>query len=287
MLSKSKGQFLQDTRKYSRDFIGMNAAPMYKNIVNISKTLLESFEKNLEDEFSKDATILDKLTKISTQFEEEAKNLEHFDRERTTALFNELAEFFKEDNHNTKITQYELYKSRIVHSLYSFLTLPEGKHEETKLEDRSGEAENSEVLDQYLTILARYTCFINAFHDSGSLKLLKDLMATFENTVKISFMSYYNNELMAYHDGINLAYDLKKYSKRNKLQLTYDPQIEKRIKEAELIEKGRPFKKSIKDYFAAKNLISPPKYEDEGFEDEDFFKNISEIALNKAQTSKD
>ena len=286
MLSKNKGQFLQDTRKYSRDFIGMNAAPMYKNIVNISKTLLESFEKNLDEEFSKDATILDKLTKISIQLEEEAKNLKHFNREKTMALFTELAEFFKEDTHNTKITQYELYKSRLVHSLHWFLTLP-AKQEETKSSDISNDIDHQETLNEYLTILARYACLINAFHDSGSLKLLKDLMTTFENTMKISFMTYYSNELMAYHDGVNLAYDLKKYSKRNKLQLTYDPQIDKRIREAELIEKGRPFKKSIKDYFAAKNLISPPKYEDEGFEDEDFFRNISEIALQKNQTSKD
>ena len=112
-------------------------------------------------------------------------------------------------------------------------------------------------------------------------------MTTFENTLKTSFINYYSNELTSYHDGINLAYDLKKYSKRNKLQLTYEPQIEKRIKEAELIEKGKPFKKSIKDYFAAKNPINPPKYEDEGFEDEDFFKNISELTMQKTQTSKE
>ena len=113
LLSKSKGQFLQDTRKYSRDFIGMNAAPMYKNIVSISKTLLESFEKNMDEEFSKDATILDKLTKISLLLEEESKNLKHFDKDKTLSLFQELAEFFKEDTNSTKITQYELYKSKL------------------------------------------------------------------------------------------------------------------------------------------------------------------------------
>lgn len=283
MLHKSKAMYNQEARKYSRDFIGINAAPMYKNIVMYSKKLLTAFEESLKEEFTKDADILERLTLLSQNFMEESKNARHFDREKSLRLFRELADFFEGDSSSTKITQYELYKSKLVHALHSFLCLPL-KEEESKSAGTKEEKVAFGNSDEYLTILSRYVCLIEVFTENESNKLLKGLISTFENAIKISFSNYYQQELLAYHDGVNLAYDLKKYSKRNKLQLMYEPNIESKIAEAEAAEKGEPYyKSSIKQYFKAKIPANPPqpKYEGEGFEDEDFLKSIPELNMDK------
>lgn len=101
-------------------------------------------------------------------------------------------------------------------------------------------------------------------------------------------MTYYSAELNSYHDGVNLAYDLKKFSKRNKLQLTYDPYVDKRIKEEEMIKKNQPYKKSIKDYFSAKSTKPPAQQESKDFEDEEIFNSVAKIAQQqKAVESSD
>ena len=76
----------------------------------------------------------------------------------------------------------------VVHSLHCYLTLP-AKQEESKSSEKSDEVESEEHVREYFTLIARYTCLVEAFHDSGSLKLLKDLMTTFENTLKTSFIN--------------------------------------------------------------------------------------------------
>lgn len=283
LLHKSKVLYNQEARKYSRDFIGINAAPMYKNIVMYSKKLLTEFEESLREEFTKDADILERLTQLSQSFMDESKSARHFDREKTLRLFRELAEFFEGDSSSTKITQYELYKSKLAHALHSFLSLPL-KEEESKSAGTKEEKASSGNVDEYFTILSRYVCLVEVFTENESNKLLKGLISTFENAIKISFSNYYQQELLAYHDGVNLAYDLKKYSKRNKLQLMYEPNIESKIAEAEALEKGEPYyKSSIKQYFKAKIPANPPKpkYEGEGFEDEDFMKSIPELNMDK------
>jgi len=69
-----KTQADQDTRKYSRDYIGTNSTPIYKNILSISKTLLKSFDHNLNNQFSKNTNILEKLTNLSNTFLEDSKS---------------------------------------------------------------------------------------------------------------------------------------------------------------------------------------------------------------------
>ena len=94
--------------------------------------------------------------------------------------------------------------------------------------------------------------------------------------MKVSFTNYYSQELNAYHDGVNLAYDLKKYSKRNKLQLVYEPNILNKIRDEEEAEKGN-YGKSLKTKKGAKAT----KYDGRGFEDEDFLKHFPEPKLDK------
>lgn len=286
LLHKSKNMYNQEARKYSRDFIGINTAPMYKNIVKISKNLLTAFEESLQaDSGASEISYLKELTKLADKFNEESKSARGFDHEKTIKLFKELSHFFKEDT-NSKITQYELYKSQLIHSLHNFLSLPLKEEESKGGEDKKNQS--SQPTEEYLTILSRYVCLLDTFTDHGNSKALKSLMSTFENTVKISFNNYFQQELLAYHDGVNLAYDLKKYSKRNKLQLVYEPNIERKIKEQEAAEKGETYT-GYKAYYKQKAPAYPPmpKYEGEGFEDEDFLKHFPEPQMDKFQSKQE
>jgi hypothetical protein len=273
-LHKYKGGCMQDLRKYSRDFIGMNTAPMYKNIVNTAQKLLEELEKSLKEEYSEESAILQKLSELSIKFDEESKNARNFNKDKTIDLFNQLAEFFKVHNNGNKITQYELYKSNLIHSLHNFLSLPLIEEESKQSKDTM-----SSNIDEYNTILCRYLCLIDSFCEENNPKALKILMSTLENTMKISFSNYYSQELLAYHDGLNLAYDLKKYSKRNKLQLVYEPNILKKIEEQEVAEKGQ-YGYSYNKYNASPNP-PVPQCEGEGFEDEEFINHFPEPSLEK------
>jgi hypothetical protein len=203
-LNKYKSGYMYDSRKYSRDFIGMNTAPMYKNIVNTAHKLLEELERSLKEDYSEEAGILERLSELSRKFDEESKNARVFNKEKTVDLFNQLAEFFTVSNDSTKITQFELYKSKLIHSFHSFLSLPLKEEESKQSKDNV-----SSNIDEYNTILCRYLCLVDTFNEDKNPKALKILMSTFENTVKISFSNHYSQELLAYHDGVNLAYDLK------------------------------------------------------------------------------
>lgn len=282
MLHKNRAMYSQEARKYSRDFISMNTAPMYKNIVSTSKKLLEAFEASLKDEFSNEANTLGRLTELANDFFDESKNSDKFNREKTIKMYNTLAGFYKAEHSTTKITQYELHKSKIVDALHSFLSLPT-KEEESKSSNKSEDKPAEQHQEEYFTILSRYMCLVEVFCEDKSDKDLKALINTFENAIKISFNSYYQQELTSYHDGVNLAYDLKKYSKRNRLQLTYEPDIERKIAEAEAAESGKPYKykKSIKEFFKAKQAQKPGQYKGESFEDEEFMKNIPEPSMEK------
>ena len=101
--------------------------------------------------------------------------------------------------------------------------------------------------------------------------------------LKTSFNNYYQQELLAYHDGLNLVYDLKKYTKRNRMQLVYEPNIEQKIEREEAAEKGESYTKvAYKGYYKTKaQNLAPPKHGGEGFEDEDFLQHFSEPAMNK------
>jgi hypothetical protein len=46
---------------------------------------------------------------------------------------------------------------------------------------------------------------VEVFLANDNSKMLKSLVTVFENAIKISFSSYYHQELMAYHDGVNLG----------------------------------------------------------------------------------
>ena len=155
ILLQGKAAYTQEARKYSRDFIGMNTAPMYKNIVSISKKLLTSFEENLNEEFDKDAKILERLNTLAQTLMDESKNARNFDRGKTIEIFKNLTSFFEGDNNSTKITQYELCKSKLVHALHSFLSLPL-KEEESKSQGKVTEKASSKDSEEYLTIMSRY-----------------------------------------------------------------------------------------------------------------------------------
>jgi hypothetical protein len=268
----------------------MNTAPMYKNIVNISKKLLVSFEESLKEEFDKDANILDRLIKLSEEMTQESKSARKFDREKSSEIFKRLSKFFEGGSNSTKITQYELTKSKLAHALHSYLSLP--LKEESKSDNKMQESNSSKDVEEYFTILSRYVCLIDTFLDSESTRPLKALVSLFENSLKISFNNYFSQELTAYHDGVNLgkfmssspAYDLKKYSKRNKLQIVYDPHIEKKFAEEEAIERGEipnP-NSSVKQFFKAKK-----DYEGEGFEDKDLFKSFNEPKMDKTISTRE
>jgi hypothetical protein len=78
---------------------------------------------------------------------------------------------------------------------------------------------------------------------------------------------------------------LKKYCKRNKLQVVYEPNIERKFIEQEAAEKGEipqqtlAFKKELKSKLLGKP--KPQKYEGEGFEDEEIVKSITEPKMEK------
>lgn len=263
----------------------MNTAPMYKNIVTSAQKVYHELEKNLKEEFSEEASILERLTELSNEFSIESKNARIFDEVKTTNLFNKLAEFYKSNKNFTKITQYELCKSKLIHSLHCFLSLPI-KEEESKSSEKGKTKEIPKNSDEYLTILSRYLCFVSVFNEGNNPKVFKNLISTFENSIKVSFTNHFSQELNAYHDGLNLAYDLKKYSKRNKLQLVYSPNILKKFEEDEIAEKGAcsyagAFKASIPSKKPAKI------YKGEGFEDQDFMQHFPEPKLDKFISKKE
>lgn len=271
---------------------------MYKNIVNISKKLLVSFEESLKEEFDKDANVLSRLTKLAEEMTQESKSARRFDKEKTTEIFKRLIRFFEGDSNSTKITQYELCKSKLVHALHSYLSLPL-KEEESKSNTKSQDLSPQKYEEEYMTILSRYVCLVDTFMDCSSTRPLKALVSLLENSLKISFTNFFSQELTAYHDGVNLgkymrsssAYDLKKYSKRNKLQIVYDPNVEEKFRQEEAIERGEiPNPNvSVKQFFKAKGLIKEPKkdYEGEGFEDQDLFKSITEPKMDKTISTRE
>ena len=161
-MKQKQGKLPPDSRKYSRDFIGMNSAPMYNNIVENAHKVLVEIEKSLDEDCSEEASILDRLSTLSKEFEEESKNARMFNEGRTRSMFQQLSEFFKKDNNGGKITQYELYKSKIVHSLKSFLSLPIVE-EEFKDSDKNKDNKGFKNTDEYYTILSRYLCFVDVF----------------------------------------------------------------------------------------------------------------------------
>jgi hypothetical protein len=252
---------------------------MYKNIVNMAKEMLDEFEKSLSEEISEEVSIISRLSKLADIFFKESKSAKEFDRTKIERLFKELASLFKSEGSTSKVTQYELYKSKIVDALHSFLTLPT-KEEESKSSEKSDSLlKNSSK--EYQNILSRYMCLIEVFCKNQNNKVLKSLIATLENSVKTSFGIYFQQELTAYYDGVNLAYDLKKYSKRNRLQLVYEPNIENKILSDEALEQGLTSKKQLKDYFAKNRPINSKKVDEKNYEDTEFLNHFPQLSMDK------
>ena len=123
------------------------------------------------------------------------------------------------------ITQYELYKSNLVDALHCMFSLPTKKEESKtgKMEANDSPPKDDKIDESEIdACLFKYINFI----DSVSSDSQRSLFKTLANSIKIYFGNKFSQELNAYHDGMNLAYDLKKYSKRNRLQLVYEPNIE-------------------------------------------------------------
>ena len=282
---KNKQAYPQDSRKYSRDYIGINTPPMYLNIFESAQKVKKELENNLKEDYSEEASILERLTKLSQEFDKESNNARVFNEAKTTELFTSLSEFFDQKKSFTKITQYELCKSNIVHSLQSFLSLPL-KEEESKSSGKDTEKVVEKDSDEYMTILSRYLCFINVFLKDENSKAFRNIIVTLENAMKVSFSNYFSTELSAYHDGVNLAFDLKKYAKRNKLQLVYCPDILSKIAREEAEEEGNSGYTSFKASLAPK-AVPPKKYKDKGFEDDEFLKKFPEPKLDKFVSKQD
>ena len=91
--------------------------------------------------------------------------------------------------------------------------------------------------------------------------------------MKISFGNHYSQDLNVYHDGYNLAHDLRKYTKRNRLQLVYEPNIEEKILADEALEKG---------YTAKKKASKAAKLDNKNYEDNEFLKHFPVPSMDKA-----
>ena len=168
------------------------------NIVKMSKDLMNEFDKSLKEDLSDQGNIIERLSKLSETMIQESKNASHYDNETTTKIFKELAEFFKSDDNTAKITQYELYKSKLVDALHSYLSLPIKEEESKSSNNQNEKSSNDTKTNDYNVILLRYMCMIEVFWgdevENDQSESLQDSSANklFSVSVLFRFLVYKN-----------------------------------------------------------------------------------------------
>jgi hypothetical protein len=193
----------------------------YKSVRDISFELFSTYFTNEEyiskmgQGLSSEIGIVQKLTEISNTLIEEAE--ETFVSEKLEASFNDLKTLICQEELN--ITKFEIQWSWIVEALYRLFCVPN----ETQPDPESGKV-----------IIQRLTIFFKVMKEKSESfsKLFSNILDQ-----SIHYNEFLQGQVSITNDVNALAHDLRKFGRRTKIQVIYDPDIEERIRRLEEEEK--------------------------------------------------